>query len=69
MAALTILIWSVGSADADVVQSAVVPQGDGAGLVDAVVSDPVVGFGVRGRVGQGLGHRFVEGGRGGPVGQ
>jgi hypothetical protein len=30
----------VESADADVVHSAVVPQGDGAGLVDAVVKPP-----------------------------
>ncbi len=34
----------VGSADADVVQPAVVTQRDGAGFVDAVVADPVVGF-------------------------
>jgi hypothetical protein len=33
----------VGSADADVVQAAVVPQRDRAGLVDAVVPDPFVG--------------------------
>ena len=36
----------VGSADADVVQSAAVAQGDRAGFVDAVVADPVVGLGV-----------------------
>ena len=36
----------VGSADADVVESAVVAQGDGAGFVDAVVADSVVGVGV-----------------------
>lgn len=33
----------VGSAEADVVESACVAQGDAAGFVDAVVSDPVVG--------------------------
>jgi len=33
----------VGSSDADVVQSAVVAQGDGAGVVDAVAADPFVG--------------------------
>ena len=54
----------VGSADADVVQPAVVSQGDGPGLVDGVVPDPVVGVGISGRAGQGLGHRVVEGGRG-----
>ena len=36
----------VGSADADVAQSAVDAQGDGAGFVDLVVADPVVGVGV-----------------------
>ena len=45
----------VGSADADVVESAVVAQGDGAGFVDAVVADPVVGVGVAGRSGRALG--------------
>ena len=39
----------VGSSDADVVQSTVVPQGDGAGFDDAVVPDPFVGLGVGGR--------------------
>ena len=38
----------VGSAEADVVESACVAQGDAAGLVDAVVSDPVVGVGAAG---------------------
>ena len=38
----------VGSPDADVVESAVVSDGDGTGFVDAVVSDPVVGVGVAG---------------------
>ena len=59
----------VGSADADVVQSAVVPQGDRAGVVDAVVSDPFVGVGVCGRAGQCLGHGVVERCRGRPVGE
>lgn len=36
----------MGSSDADVVQTAVVAQGDGAGFVDDVVADPVVGEGV-----------------------
>ena len=36
----------VGSADADVVESAVVAEGDAAGCVDAVVSDAVVSVGV-----------------------
>ena len=38
----------VGSADADVVQSAVVAQRHGACFVDGVVADPVVGLGVAG---------------------
>jgi hypothetical protein len=33
----------VGASDADVVESAVVAQGDRAAVVDAVVADPVVG--------------------------
>ncbi len=33
----------VGSSDADVVQAAVVAQGDDAGVVDAVAADPFVG--------------------------
>jgi len=47
----------VGSADADVVQSAVVAQGDAAGLVDLVVAQPVVAALVaagRGGLGSGL---------------
>ena len=36
----------MGSADADVVQPAGDAQGDDAGVVDAVVADPVVGVGV-----------------------
>ena len=59
----------VGSADADVVESAVVAEGDGAGFVDAVVADPVVGVGVSGVAGQGFGHGVVAGCRGGSVGQ
>ena len=45
----------VGSADADVVQSAVDAQRDGAAVVDLVVADPVVGVGgaVAGRGGFG----------------
>ena len=36
----------VGSSDADVVEPAVVPEGDDAGVVDAVVPDAGVGVGV-----------------------
>src|SRR4051812_42049701 len=39
----------VGSSDADVVQATVVAQGDDAGVVDAVASDPFVGGGGAGR--------------------
>ena len=49
----------VGSADADVVQAAVDAQGQGAGVVDAVAADPVVG------VGAGCWGRFGAGGVGG----
>ena len=41
----------VGSSDADVAEFAVDAEGDGAGLVDAVVPDAVVGVGVAGRSG------------------
>ena len=44
----------VGSSDADVVEPAVVAQGDHAGVVDAVAADAVVGVGP-GSVGGGLG--------------
>ena len=37
---------AVGSADADVAELAGRAQGDGPGLVDDVVPDPVVGVGV-----------------------
>ena len=50
----------VGSSDADVVQSAVVAQGDGAGLVDSVVADAVVGV-VAGVAGGGFGAGGVGG--------
>ena len=43
----------VGSSDADVVQAAVVAQGDHAGGVDAVAADPGVGRGGRRAVGGG----------------
>jgi len=80
VAALTTLIWrswtsrmtqvpGVGSSEADVVQTAVVAQGHRAGLVDAVVPNPLVGVGVRGRAWQRFRHRLVERGRGGAVGQ
>jgi hypothetical protein len=45
----------VGSADADVVQSAAVAQGDRPGFVDGVVSDPVVGDWVGDLAGNALG--------------
>jgi hypothetical protein len=45
----------VGSAHADVVQPAAVAQGERAGLVDAVVADPVVGVGVAESPGSALG--------------
>jgi hypothetical protein len=38
----------VGSADADVMQPAVVAQGDASGVVDAVAADPFVAAGVAG---------------------
>jgi hypothetical protein len=56
----------VGSADADGVEPAPVAQGDLAGLVDAVVADPVVAV-VAAVAGGGLGAGGVGGGRGGPV--
>ena len=55
----------VGAADADVVHAAGAAEGDGAGLVDAVVADAVVGAGA-GAVGAGLGEEVVDDG-GGPV--
>ena len=51
----------VGSADADVVQFAVDAQRHGAGFVDAVVTDPVVGVGVSGVAGQRFGHGVEQG--------
>ena len=51
----------VGSADADVAELAGDAEGDGAGLVDAVVADPVVGLWVPGRAGDGLGQLVVAG--------
>ena len=58
----------VGSADADVVQAAGMTQGDHAGVVDAVVADPVVGVGSR-SAGAGFGAGGVGGGGGGAVRQ
>ena len=54
----------VGSADADVVQAPGVAQGDAAGVVDAVVADPVVGVGVSAVAGKRLGQRVVDRGQG-----
>ena len=45
----------VSSAEADVVQSAVVAQGDGAAVADAVLADPVVAVGDGGPGGGGFG--------------
>ena len=56
----------VFSADADVVQAAVVAQRDLAGGVDAVVADPVVN-GTVGGCGSGFGTGLVDGCWGGPV--
>ncbi len=53
----------VGSADADVVESAVVAQGDRSGGVDAVVADAVVGSSA-GAGGSGLGQQPVDDRRG-----
>src|SRR6185437_6006919 len=55
-------------ADADVVEAAVIAEGDGAGVVDAVGADAVVGVGVAVTRG-GLGPGGVGGGRGGVVRQ
>lgn len=44
----------VGSADADVVESAVDAQGDGAGVVDTVAAYALVGLGARGGPGSRL---------------
>lgn len=59
----------VGSADADVVQAAVVADGDGAGGVDAVGADSGVGVGGAGFdvAGAGFGQGGVGGGRGAAV--
>ena len=59
----------VGSADADVVESAVDAEGDAAGFVDLVVADAVVGVGGAVAAGGGLGKGRVDGGGGGSVRQ
>jgi hypothetical protein len=59
----------VGSADADVVEAAVDPQGDLAVGVDAVVPDALVGVAVAAAGGGGLGAGLVGHGRGRPAGQ
>jgi hypothetical protein len=56
----------VGSADADGVEPAVVPQSDLAGLVDPVAADPVMGV-LAAVGGGGLGAAGVDGGGGSPV--
>src|SRR5580765_5159748 len=57
----------VGSADADVAELACDAQGDGAGLVDLVVADAVVGVSLG--AGGGLRAGVVGGGWGGGVGE
>lgn len=58
----------VGSADAYVVESAVDAEGDGAGFVDAVGADAVVGVAAAVGAGCGFGACGVGGGRGRLVG-
>ena len=57
----------VGSSDADVVQSAVVSQGDGADSVDLVAADPVVCFVAAVVAGGCFGSGLVGRGRSGAV--
>jgi hypothetical protein len=59
----------VGSADADVAESAGDAQGDAAGLVDLVASGAVVGVAAAIGAGGGFGQRGVDRGRGGVVRQ
>ncbi|WP_432870435.1 hypothetical protein [Microbispora rosea] len=59
----------VGSPDADVVKPAADPQGDDAGVVDAVVADPGVGVAVAAVGRLGLGPGVVGRGGGGAVRQ
>jgi hypothetical protein len=59
----------MGPADADVVEPAVVAEGDFAIGVDAVRADAVVGVGVAAVVGAVFGQRVVDACWGGPVGQ
>ena len=59
----------MGPADADVVEPAVVAEGDFAVGVDAVRADAVVGAGVAAVVGAVFGQRVVDGCWRGPVGQ
>ncbi len=54
----------VGSSDPDVMQPAVDAERHGAGFVDAVVTDPVVGVGVPAVARQCFGHRVIERRRG-----
>jgi hypothetical protein len=60
--------WGVGSSEADVVEAAVVAEGDPAGGVDAVAADPPVDVGVAGR-GAGFGSGPVDDAGWGVVGQ
>ena len=57
----------VGSADADVVEVAIDAQGDGAAVVDAVVTDAEMGV-VAAVAGVGFGAGGVGDGGGGPLG-
>ena len=56
----------VGAANADVVEASGVAEGDGAGVVDDVGADAVVGVGAA-VAGRGFGPGVVGGGGGGPV--
>lgn len=57
----------VGSSDADVVEPAVVAEGDDAGVVDAVVADAGVGVGLAAAGWQCLGLGVVDGCGGGAL--
>ena len=57
----------MGSADADVVQSAVVAEGEGAAGVDHVAAHPCLGLSLRGCGRGGFGSGLVGGGWGAPV--
>jgi transposase len=62
-----VMRWPAALRAHGVPELAVDAQGDAAGVVDAVVADPVVGVGVAAGAGQGFGERVVDRGGGGPV--